>query len=60
VAIHLLNLVRVISLFFLGQYNAGWFEFAHLYVWEGVLMVATMAIFALWVQRALRAPKTAS
>ena len=60
VAIHLLNLVRVISLFFLGQYNAGWFDFAHLYVWEGVLMVATMAIFGVWVQRALGTKKALS
>lgn len=53
--IHALNLLRIVSLFYLGQYNMGWFDFAHLYVWESVLMVATMAIFGVWVQRVLRA-----
>jgi len=51
VAIHLINLLRIISLFYLGQYNSTWFDFAHSYVWESVIMVATLVIFSLWVQR---------
>jgi exosortase H (IPTLxxWG-CTERM-specific) len=50
-AIHALNLVRIISLFYLGQYNTSWFEFAHLYIWESLIMLGTMVIFSLWVQR---------
>jgi exosortase H (IPTLxxWG-CTERM-specific) len=49
VAIHLLNLVRIISLFYLGQYDQRWFEFAHLYVWESLIMLATLTIFGAWV-----------
>jgi exosortase H (IPTLxxWG-CTERM-specific) len=56
VAIHLLNLVRIISLFYLGQYNTGWFDFAHLYIWESLIMLGTMVIFSLWVQQLRRNP----
>jgi exosortase H (IPTLxxWG-CTERM-specific) len=48
--LHAVNLLRIISLFYLGQYNASWFEFAHLYVWEGLMMVVTLVLFWAWVQ----------
>lgn len=54
-AVHLLNLIRIISLFYLGQYKTSWFDFAHLYVWEGLIMLGTMVIFSLWVQKVRRA-----
>ena len=48
--LHAVNLVRIISLFYLGQYRASWFEFSHLYVWEGLMMVFTLVVFWVWVQ----------
>ena len=59
-AIHVLNVVRIVSLFYLGQVNAKWFEIAHLYVWESLIVLFTLVIFWLWVQttfRAERAPR---
>jgi len=55
VAIHFLNLVRIVSLFYLGQVNAKWFEIAHLYVWESLIVLFTLVIFWLWVQATFRA-----
>ena len=46
-----LNTVRFISLFYLGQYSPSWFEFAHVYLWESLLMLDTLIIFGVWVQR---------
>jgi exosortase H (IPTLxxWG-CTERM-specific) len=51
VAIHVINFLRIISLFYLGQYNRQWFEFAHLYVWESVFVLLTLTIFWMWVRR---------
>jgi hypothetical protein len=31
-----------------------WFEFAHAYLWESLLMLDTMVIFWLWVNRVVR------
>ncbi len=54
-AIQLLNVVRFISLFYIGQYSATWFEFAHGYLWEPLLMLDPMVVFWLWVGRVSRA-----
>lgn len=51
-AIQILNLFRLISLFYLGQYNYRLFEFAHLYLWELLIIIDGMAVFSLWIRRA--------
>jgi exosortase H (IPTLxxWG-CTERM-specific) len=47
-ALHALNIVRIITLFYLGQYNRTWFDFAHLYLWESLIVIDTLAIFWGW------------
>src|SRR5690348_14421935 len=39
VAVQGLNVVRIISLFYLGQWNFEAFEWAHLYVWQALIML---------------------
>ena len=41
------NIVRIITLFYLGQFNRAWFDFAHFYLWES-LVIDTLAIFWAW------------
>ena len=50
-ALHVVNLLRIISLFYIGQHQPAWFEFTHLYVWEALIMLVTLAIFWTWVQQ---------
>lgn len=52
VAIQLLNLFRLISLFYLGQYSMPVFEFAHLYLWETLIVIDAMVVFGMWSRRA--------
>jgi exosortase H (IPTLxxWG-CTERM-specific) len=52
VAIQGLNFFRFISLFYLGQYSLSWFEFAHLYLWETLILLDAVIVFGLWVRRA--------
>lgn len=47
--IEALNTVRFISLFYLGQYSQTWFEFAHVYLWESLILLDTMVAFGVWV-----------
>ncbi|HLJ45967.1 MAG TPA: exosortase H [Bryobacteraceae bacterium] len=47
-AIHILNVLRVVSLYYLLQYNRVLFDFAHLYVWEALITVDALVAFALW------------
>jgi exosortase H (IPTLxxWG-CTERM-specific) len=45
------NTLRIISLFYLGQWNKTWFEAMHLYVWEILIMVLGLALFAAGIRR---------
>ena len=49
-----MNLVRFISLYYLLQYNQAWFDFAHAYLWESLIMLDALAVFWLWVQLVFR------
>ena len=49
VIVQALNIVRFISLFYLGQFSMSWFDFAHSYLWESLLTLDTMVVFWLWV-----------
>ncbi len=58
-AIQALNLVRIISLFYLLQWNQVWFEWAHLYLWQVLIILDAMIVFILWL-RTLPLPPTAA
>ena len=50
-AIQILNLLRLISLFYLGQYSEAIFSFAHLYLWETLIILDAIVVFGLWSRR---------
>jgi exosortase H (IPTLxxWG-CTERM-specific) len=49
-AIQLLNLVRIISLFYIGQWDKDVFEWAHLYVWQVLIMLDALIVWLLWLR----------
>jgi exosortase H (IPTLxxWG-CTERM-specific) len=53
-AVQLLNILRVISLFYLGQWNYDAFEWAHLYVWQALIMLDVLVVWLIWVRRVPR------
>lgn len=50
VAIQAVNIVRVISLFYLGQWNDTAFKFAHEYLWQALIMIDVLIVWLLWVR----------
>jgi exosortase H (IPTLxxWG-CTERM-specific) len=50
VAVQGLNIVRVVSLFYLGQWNLQVFEWAHLYVWQALIMLDVLVVWLVWVR----------
>jgi len=50
VAIQLLNMVRIISLFYLGQWNKTAFDWAHSYIWQALIMLDVLIVFILWIR----------
>jgi exosortase H (IPTLxxWG-CTERM-specific) len=49
-AIQVLNILRIISLFYLLQWNQHWFEIAHLYVWQGLIFLDVLIVFIVWMR----------
>ncbi len=49
-AIQVLNLVRIVSLFYLGQWNRAVFEWAHLYAWQVLIMLDALIVWLLWLR----------
>lgn len=49
-AIQALNIVRIISLFYLLQWNKDWFEWAHLYLWQALIILDALIVFIVWVR----------
>jgi exosortase H (IPTLxxWG-CTERM-specific) len=50
VAVQALNVVRVISLFYLGQWDRQVFEWAHLYLWQALIMLDVLVVWLVWVR----------
>lgn len=57
VAVQVLNLIRVVSLFYLGQWNRDVFEWAHLYLWQGLIMLDVLIVWMVWVRTLPRVPQ---
>ena len=50
IAIQALNLLRIITLFYLGQWNSTAFEWAHLYIWQALIMLDVLVVFLIWLR----------
>lgn len=50
VAIQAFNLVRIVSLFFLGLFHKEAFEWAHLYIWQALIMLDTLVVWLVWIR----------
>jgi len=50
VAIQALNLVRIISLFYLGQWNQTAFEWFHLYLWQALIILDALVVWLVWLR----------
>ena len=50
VFVQALNIVRIISLFYLGQWNYAVFEWFHLYLWPVLIMLDVLVVFAIYLQ----------
>jgi exosortase H (IPTLxxWG-CTERM-specific) len=48
--IHTLNIIRIISLLYLGFYKPEWFHWVHWYVWDGLIMLDILIVFLAWIR----------
>jgi exosortase H (IPTLxxWG-CTERM-specific) len=49
-AIQVMNLARIISLFYLGNWNMNYFEWIHLYLWPALIMLDVLIVFVVYLR----------
>jgi exosortase H (IPTLxxWG-CTERM-specific) len=57
IAVQGVNVVRIISLFYLGQWNKTAFDWAHLYIWQALIMIDVLVVFLYWLNRVVKSNK---
>ena len=50
VAIQALNLVRIISLYYLLLWNRVWFDWFHLYLWQALIILDALIFWLIWLR----------
>lgn len=50
VAIQGLNLVRIISLFYIGQWSQVWFDWFHHYLWQALIILDALVVWLIWLR----------
>jgi len=56
-AIFLLNVVRLVSLFYIGRYLPKFADRAHLLVWQSLVILLTLVLWLFWVERFANVPQ---
>jgi exosortase H (IPTLxxWG-CTERM-specific) len=51
-AVQALHIVRVVTLFYLGRWSEEVFEWAHLYVWQALIMLDVLIVWVVWIRMA--------
>ena len=59
IAIQIINLVRVVSLFLIGAHRPSLFSASHTVVWQSVVVLCGVLLFLLWASREQRKPAEA-
>ena len=59
-AIQTLNLVRIICLFYLHEWNPVWFEWFHLYLWPALIILDALVFWLVWLRYLPRRPELQS
>jgi exosortase H (IPTLxxWG-CTERM-specific) len=51
-AIQIINLVRIVSLFYIGVYLPQFFSQSHIFVWQSLVILAGITLWVVWARHA--------
>lgn len=49
-AVQVMNILRIISLFYLGAWNLDYFTWVHLYLWPALIMLDVLIVFIVYLR----------
>ncbi|MFE8032070.1 exosortase H [Thiohalocapsa marina] len=47
--VHAVNILRIVSLLYLGVWKPDWFHWVHWYLWDALIMLDILLIFLAWL-----------
>lgn len=50
-AIQVINIVRIVSLFYIGVFAPAAFSASHVYIWQSLIIVFAVVLWVIWVRR---------
>lgn len=59
-AVQVVNVLRVVSLFYLARWDKEFFEFAHLYLWQALIMIDVLVVWLVWIRLVAKQASEAS
>jgi len=59
-AIQLINMARILSLYYIGIHWPRFFAAAHGYVWQSIVILLSMAVWIFWAEGFVRSPDRAA
>jgi len=48
--IQILNVIRIISLYYLLQWDKAWFDWFHLYLWQALIILDALVVWLIWLR----------
>ncbi len=48
--IQILNVIRIISLYYLLQWDKAWFDWFHLYLWQALIILDALIVWLIWLR----------
>jgi exosortase H (IPTLxxWG-CTERM-specific) len=48
--IQVLNVIRIISLYYLLQWDQKWFDWFHLYLWQALIILDALIVWLIWLR----------
>lgn len=49
--IQIVNVVRVVSLFYIGVFLPNWFSASHVFIWQSIIILVGVVLWIVWVRR---------
>ncbi len=56
VSIQVINMIRIVSLYYIGAFFPSWFNNAHVVIWQSIVILAGVALWVFWASRYGRRP----
>ena len=56
IVLFIVNIIRIVTMFYIGMYFPSLFDMVHVYAWQALFILLTLAVWLLWAVKISKAP----